>query len=153
MGCQLQLQSSLAAAASPPCDALRDVSVWLSHLSRIASVSLVHACLDKVWACVFVRVCIVSPDGLVLTLFCFFSVYPGHQRPAATSSTFPSTTACEYITIVLLQCQNISVDAIDDESFKMCVPSGIQKETSWAVCAAKTWADLFWVFLQLFTVG
>lgn len=50
-----------------------------------------------------------------------FSVYPGHQRPAATSSTFPSTTTCEYITIVLLQCQNISVDA--NESFKMCVPS------------------------------
>lgn len=56
MGCQLQLQSSLARAASPPCDKLRDVSVWLSHLSRITSVSLVCACLDKAWASGFVHV-------------------------------------------------------------------------------------------------
>lgn len=73
MGQQSLLQNRLAATASPPRDELRDVSVWLSHLSRITSVSLVCARLDEVWARVFVRVPMRlltgCADALLLLLF------------------------------------------------------------------------------------
>lgn len=43
-----------------------------------------------------------SPGGLCADALFAFSVYPGHQRPAAAPSTFPSSTTCEYITAVFV---------------------------------------------------